>query len=89
MRINTRGKVAFAAGFLGIAALFGSATAAVAATPAGMPSEAHVAALAPQVMPDPARPAGMPAPARPAGMPDPAQPAGMPDPAQPANMPQG
>jgi len=80
MRINTRGKVALAAGFLGIAALFGSATAAVAATPGGMPNEAHVVALAPQGMPDPARPAGMP---------DPARPAGMPDPAQPANMPQG
>jgi hypothetical protein len=80
MRINTRRKVTVAAGFLGIAALFGSATGVVAATPGAVPNQAHVVALAPQGMPDPAQPAGMP---------DPAQPAGLPDPAQPAVMPQG
>jgi len=69
MRINTRSKVTVAAGCLGIAALSGSATGVVAATPGGMPNEAHVVALAPQVMPDPAQPAGLPDPARPANMP--------------------
>ena len=55
MRINTRSKVTVAAGCLGIAALFGSATGVVAAAPGGMPNEAHVVALAPAGMPDPAR----------------------------------
>jgi hypothetical protein len=72
MRINTRGKVTVSAGFLGIAALFGSTAAVVAAAPEGMPDPVHVAGPVPHG----AQPAGMPDPVHalamaPQGMPNP------------------
>jgi hypothetical protein len=58
-----RTKVTVVAGVIGIAALVGSAaTTAAGGALAGMPNPAHVAAMAPQVMPDPAQPQVMPDP---------------------------
>jgi hypothetical protein len=88
MRINTRSKVTVAAGFLGIAALFGSAAAVAAVAPGGMPNPVHVAGSTPHG----AQPAGMPDPAHPlAGMPDPVHVFSGPVPhgAQPDEIPQG
>lgn len=68
MRTSTRSKITVVAGILGLAALFGSAAATAASgVLADMPSPAHVAAMAPQGMPDP----GMPQGAQPNEMPEP------------------